>query len=69
MTIEIEGVVVTEADIGKVVTYFGPPKEKGTISSFTDDKIWVKFNSNSGELCSSFRLKWGDYTKKQENED
>ena len=65
--VKIEDREVTENDIGAVVTYFGHPNEVGTISSFSEDRIWVKFRGPTGELCSQFRLRWGDCTRgKQE---
>lgn len=57
----IENIEITEDHIGQHVIYNDgfSPEQKGVISSFDEDRIWIKFpNSNSGQRCESSRLKW-----------
>lgn len=64
----IEGVEVKTINIGDPVTYIpnhanGDIKHKdceiGRISSFTNETLWVKFRSATGESCDPKNLVWG----------
>lgn len=68
MTHSIEGREVTQEDIGSPVTYIPrhcggdashPDAEQGTISSFTEHALFVRFRSATGANTPPDLLVWG----------
>ena|ERR1035437_4689748 len=68
----IEGRQVTHNDIGSIVLYLPNHTngnilhkdcEKGIITSFSEQTLWVRFRSPNGESCDPNNLKWVDETK------
>lgn len=64
----IQGKEVTQDDIGSPVTYIPPhakgdashpDAERGTISSFNDTYVFVRFHSPNGHACRPESLMWG----------
>lgn len=65
---KIEGITVTEKNIGDLVTYVPrhvngdanhKDAEKGNISSINDHFVFVKFKYASGQACRPDDLVWG----------
>ena len=65
--IKIQGRIVTESDIGSPVTYTPnhangdichPDCERGHISSFNDDSIWVRYKAACGANTPPETLVW-----------
>lgn len=68
MKAQIEGREVTTEDIGSPVTYIPrhangdaghPDCERGNISSFTEDRVWVRYQAATGALTPTELLVWG----------
>jgi len=68
MNLKIENQNVTDSDIGSPVTYIPPQAEgdashpaaeRGTISSFNDTYVFVRFNAPNGQACQPSMLRWG----------
>jgi len=68
MKLLIEGREVTDEDIGSPVTYIPPhaqgdasheAAEHGSISSYNDTYIFVRFNAPNGQACKPDQLVWG----------
>lgn len=57
---KIDGVELTDEHIGEQVSYHivGLDPDYGTISSFDDDWVWVKFLAPNGERCHPTGLHW-----------
>jgi hypothetical protein len=64
----IEDIEVTDEDIGSPVTYIPPhangdashqDSQRGTVSSFNDTYVFVKFHSPNGQACKPEQLVWG----------
>lgn len=58
---KIQGVELTHAHLGKRVLYVDPntgKAEGGTLSSFNDEAVWVRFLGPSGARCDPERLRW-----------
>ena len=64
----IQGKEVTQDDIGSPVTYIPPhakgdashpAAERGTISSFNDTYVFVRFHAPNGQACRPESLVWG----------
>lgn len=63
MSVSIQNIILEKKHIGVEVKY--TPKgnlkldsEYGTISSFDEKSIWVKFKGPNGQLCDSECLSW-----------
>lgn len=63
---KIQGQELTENDIGSNVTYRpnhafddATQWERGKLSSFGENGIWVRFKGPQGEKCNPENLIWG----------